>query len=419
MRALRQSFAPARDGKRQCERGQILPLTGIALVALVAVIAVAADMGYFFDYRRRMQTGADGAAMAGAEQLRRDANDAQVQPAAFSAAASNGFTNSVASTEVVINHPPSTGFYAGNDRFVEAFVKQPRPTIFMSILGFQSASVGTRAVAGAQDSPNCIYALHPTANHAFNTTGSASVSAACGVIVDSSSGSAMNSSGSAGVTATSIAVTGNTAGCCYSPTPTTGVPPEPDPLAGRAGPTVGGCDYIGKSISSATAILTPGVYCNGIVISGGSSNVTFMPGTYILQGGGFRVSGGGTISGTGVTFYNTGGGGYTYNKVDISGGTMGTLSAPTSGAMEGMLFFQDRSITSGPTNSITGGSTLNLEGAVYFPTTPLTFTGGSSGSTGCSILVASTISFTGPSSLSAGCTDFANGSPIKKVALAE
>ena len=98
---------------------------------------------------------------------------------------------------------------------------------------------------------------------------------------------------------------------------------------------------------------------------------------------------------------------------------MGTLSAPTSGAMEGMLFFQDRSITSGSTNAITGGSTLSLEGAVYFPTTPLSFTGGSSGSTGCSILVASTISFTGPSSLSAGCTDFANGSPIKKVALAE
>src|SRR5213593_65721 len=170
MRALRRSFAPVRAGKRRRERGQILPLTGIALVALVAVIAVAADMGYFFDYRRRMQTGADGAAMAGAEQLRRDANDAQVQPAAFSAAASNGFTNSVASTEVVINHPPSTGFYAGNDRFVEAFIRQPRPTIFMGILGIQSASVGTRAVAGAQDSPNCIYVLHPTANHAFNTT---------------------------------------------------------------------------------------------------------------------------------------------------------------------------------------------------------------------------------------------------------
>jgi len=417
MTAHRRSFAapaaPGRAGKRHGERGQILPMTAIALIAVVALVGVAADMGYFFDYRRHMQTGADGAAMAGAEQLRRDANDAQVQPAAFSAAASNGFTDGVGGAQVIVNHPPSGGFYAGNDRFVEAIVKQPRPTIFMSILGFQSASVGTRAVAGAQDSPNCIYALHPTANHAFNTTGSASV------VVDSSSNSAMNSSGSAGVTATSIAVTGNTAGCCYSPTPTTGVPPEPDPLAGRAAPTVGGCDYVSKSVSSATAVLTPGVYCNGITISGGSSNVTFMPGTYILNGGGFSVSGGGTINGAGVTFYNTGGGAYGYKPVSISGGTMGTLSAPTSGAMEGMLFFQDRSITSGSTNAITGGSTLSLEGAIYFPTTPLTFTGGSSGSTGCSILVASTISFTGPSSLTAACTDFANGSPIKKVPLAE
>ena len=49
MTAHRRSFAPARTSKRQGERGQILPLTAIALVA---VIAVAADMGYFFDYRR-------------------------------------------------------------------------------------------------------------------------------------------------------------------------------------------------------------------------------------------------------------------------------------------------------------------------------------------------------------------------------
>ncbi len=48
MTAHRRSFAPARTSKRQGERGQILPMTAIALVA---VIAVAADMGYFFDYR--------------------------------------------------------------------------------------------------------------------------------------------------------------------------------------------------------------------------------------------------------------------------------------------------------------------------------------------------------------------------------
>ena len=49
MTAHRRSFAPARTSKRQGKRGQILPMTAIALVA---IIAVAADMGYFFDYRR-------------------------------------------------------------------------------------------------------------------------------------------------------------------------------------------------------------------------------------------------------------------------------------------------------------------------------------------------------------------------------
>src|SRR5438552_18295352 len=128
MTALRRNLAPVRAGKRRRERGQILPMMAIALVAIVAVIAVAADMGYFFDYRRRMQTGADGAAMAGAEQLRRDPNDAQVPPAAFTAAASNGFTNGASATQVVLNPPPGSGLYAGNDRDVEAILSQPRLT---------------------------------------------------------------------------------------------------------------------------------------------------------------------------------------------------------------------------------------------------------------------------------------------------
>ncbi len=48
MTAHRRSFAPTRASKRQGERGQILPMTAIALVAIIAV----ADMGYFFDYGR-------------------------------------------------------------------------------------------------------------------------------------------------------------------------------------------------------------------------------------------------------------------------------------------------------------------------------------------------------------------------------
>ena len=56
-----------RDG----ERRQIL-------ASLIAICTLAADMGYFSDsdYRRHMQTGADGVFMVRAEQVRRDVSGA-------------------------------------------------------------------------------------------------------------------------------------------------------------------------------------------------------------------------------------------------------------------------------------------------------------------------------------------------------
>ena len=44
-----------------------------------------------------------------------------------------------------------------------------------------------------------------------------------------------------------------------------------------------------------SATLDPGVYCGGIAVSGGA-NVTFNPGTYIINGGGFVISGGSTVA---------------------------------------------------------------------------------------------------------------------------
>ena len=418
--------AAAPDGFHRIEerdraRGQIVPLTGIALLALLALVAVAADMGYFFDYRRRMQTGADNAAMAGAVQLRRGASDGQIQTAALSGAASDGFSNGANDTQVTINHPPNSGYYAGNPGFVEAIISQPRPTLFMGILGVQRANVSTLAVAGAQPGTNCIYALDPTAASAFNVNGGATVAASCGIVDDSNSSSAMNSSGgSSTVTATSIAVTGNVTGCCYFPTPQTGVPPEPDPFAQRAAPAFSsGCDYTNFKVNSGSPeTLTPGVYCNGITVNAGSV-VTFSPGLYVLNGGGLSVNGNAVLHGTGVTFYNTGSESYAYKPVAFSGGAVGTLSAPTSGPMEAMLFFQDRAIASKQTNTISGSSTLSLAGALYFPTTPLNFSGNSSGNAAYTIIVASTITFTGASRLNADYGSLQNGDPIMKVALGE
>jgi hypothetical protein len=84
------------------------------------------------------------------------------------------------------------------------------------------------------------------------------------------------------------------------------------------------------------------------------------------------------VQGKGVTFYNTGTDS-SYGGIEITGQASGYLYAPSSADI---LFFQDRSMCATPTmkscqaNIVTGGSTLDLDGMLYFPTTPLTFARG-------------------------------------------
>src|ERR1700691_6034494 len=98
-------------------------------------------------------------------------------------------------------------------------------------------------------------------------------------------------------------------------TPTQNIAPVADPLVNTNAPTVGSCTYTGtQNYNSYTAqqtppysghyTISPGVYCGGISASNGTS-VTFNSGTYILAGGGMSLNnGGGTDTGTNVTFYD-------------------------------------------------------------------------------------------------------------------
>src|SRR5437763_14227640 len=100
-------MTPRGRDKRDGERGQILVMMVISLLAICALVAVAADTGFFFDYRRRMQSAADSAAMAGARQLLRDAmNDAYVEPEGENAAESSGLKNNGDDAHVPIRPTP-------------------------------------------------------------------------------------------------------------------------------------------------------------------------------------------------------------------------------------------------------------------------------------------------------------------------
>jgi hypothetical protein len=271
----------------------------------------------------------------------------------------------------------------------------------------------------------CILVLDPDDDKALNLSGSASIiDPDCTVAVNSDSPTALNVSGSACVEAKTISIVGGYGGACYTPEPETGSAPEDDPFAGLDAPTYGGCDHINYTVSSSSPIamrtLNPGVYCNGITINS-TPGIHFNPGTYIILGGGFESTGGvTTLSGTDVTFYITGNATYKYDAVIVSGGGALNLSAPTSGPMEAMLFFQNRNIISTKVNTISGGSTMNIEGSLYFPTTKVVYSGGSTAHGAYTMIVSRLLELTGPSGIGTDYSGLAHGSPVKtRVGLAE
>jgi Flp pilus assembly protein TadG len=422
---------------RRDEAGQAIVVVALALVAILGILGLATDMGYLRYMKRQLQTAADAAAMAGASEL----PYSDVTSGAKADSAANGFTDGTNGATVTVNNPPLSGQHIGDSGYVETIVAKATPTFFAKAFGVKTVTLQARAVAHLGNGNNCIFALDPGASAALSVDSFASLSSQCGIVVESASGSGLSCSFLASITATSIGVVGGVQSflCHLSPTPVTGitVPTPNDPLAYLAKPAIGSCTFSSQRTYTSTTspksnptILNPGVYCGGMQIQPGAS-VVFNPGVYILtsaggKGGltvdiGTNVTTNTSTSPYGVMFYNYGPiGAIAFNFTSFSSGNQVSLSAPTSGAYQGLLFFQDP----GNTNAaqIIGSSSYNtaLQGSYYLPTASVVFA--FSGNVKYDILVADKIrfayltfgagSFTG-SGFSNDYTSLATGSPVR------
>ena len=223
------------------ENGQVLVFTALSMTLLLGFMGMAVDVGSLFHDRRNQQTAVDAAALAGAMAYRYGRN---VTNAAEAAATANGVPDP--STSLTVHTPPSTGPNMSKDGFVEAILTEPRSTIFMSLFGFHTVDVTTRAVAGTGGpAQGCLYVLDPTGKGAMQLQGSFSVTApGCGVMVNSSDSCALQFTGGNGnnngyLTAGWVAVNG---GACGQSSDSTPLPqtymniPINDPLNGFMGP---------------------------------------------------------------------------------------------------------------------------------------------------------------------------------------
>jgi hypothetical protein len=176
------------------------------------------------------------------------------------------------------------------------------------------------------------------------------------------------------------------------PSPQTGAIPAADPYANVPAPSTSGA-----CVNPSGNTFQPGVYCSGLSVSG---NKSMAPGVYVINGGTFKVNNNANLSGSGVMIYLTGGA-----SLQINGGATITLSAATSGAYSGMLFFGDRA-NIGTVQTFNGTASSQLTGVLYFPTQNVSYLGNFSGANGCTQIVADEVSYSGNTTFGINCTAY-------------
>lgn len=394
--------------RRKDEAGQALLIVAAAFVVLMLAAGLSIDMGYLRYEKRRLQMAADSAAIAGANSCKESSGcEASYITEGQTSAAYNGFDHTSPQTTVAINNPPQSGPHSSTTDAVEAIITQNVPTFFMKIFGpsFSSFPVTARAVAYPGPGTSCIYAL---SSMALGGTKPSVEAPAC-TITDTGNLTVGGPNDAGDFLEAQAIIYGGSygGGGMVSPSPIH-VAPAGNPLASL--PTNPGPP--GPASPCPGLAYCPGYYYypNGLSIG---SSVNFPNSSpYVIGGSGLSISGSGTVTGTGVTFYITSGGVSINYGTDYSScattpnfGSTIQLSAPTD---TGILFVQNQSQAS--TITLNNGDTCNsngnnttasyLWGLLYFPYSQLTLIGTGLGSdNGCSsvprytIVVASVLLF--------------------------
>ena len=395
---------------RNDSRGVLIVITALLFPVLLAFLGLALDVGMIYDVKRRQQNAANAAAIGGAYEILRCSAD-EVSSAALDDAKRNGFDVDGSATTVAVTYPYTRGAVttttdavvaapsgdsacglssAGIGEQVEVVIDKVVTTYFMRVLGYDTVTVQSRAVAGvinAKEADGCVIILdRGETRAAFKVPGTADFQADCGIKVNSKHRTAaMVQSGNSTITASGIGVTGEcrlNGGASMTPYPVTGMPAVENPYWHMAPPDY--TDYMEYPrratdlwISETPgASLEPGYYKGGIKIDGLGTTVHFNPGVYILDAnadtgtkGGLQITGSSINSGDGVMFYstNTTGDPTLWGDFSIAGSSQNRFTAPAEGSYyAGMLFWNDESAPYEKPGSVLAGTSDSLFEGVFY-----------------------------------------------------
>lgn len=383
----------------QCERfaksrnGNVAVFFALVSALLLCFVGAGIDFSRYYTIRASLSDLADSLALRGAREfLLANTNAAEVESmlraTAVQEVANRGDLNAV-SLKIDIDQ--------ANGAVTVALEMAAPQSILLSKIESLQRPISAEATAVARGSLNvCVIALDDQADKTLSATLNAEISAAdCALYSNSSSPMGVYASGYSKIGAEFICSGGGSSGTAtnFDPDVTTDCPVYKDPLAKRTPPTVGACTEtnlaLGEDsdenfrIAAAQSLreltqtettdtdfftdhekhtLNPGVYCGGLNIAM-NADVKLNPGVYIIKDGPLTVGMQSRLVGENIAFYLVG----DEAVFSFAPDTKISLTAPTSGAMAGILFFEDRGAPVDRMHKILSDDARMLLGTFYLP----------------------------------------------------
>ena len=333
--------------------GSVVIAFALMMPFLVAFAGMAVDYSVWVSQRSDMQGTADAAALAAARAYSETQSAAQMESTVSAMLGAHGQSGAAHTVALI----------SGNA--VEVTLSEPGMSYFSGLMPFDPPTLSVRAVAATADAGinACVIALEPSAAEGIWLDSNAQIIAPnCVVHANSTNRSGIRADSNSLITGQEICVVGSYSGGNghYNPDPTTGCETITDPLAGTTEPSTAGCLHTNYELDSVRRTIHPGVYCGGLTIKG-NADVTFAPGTYVIKDGEFFVDSNSQIQGNEVAFYFTG----TDATLFFDSNVVVDFTAPVSGALAGIIFFEDRSAPLLREHRLFSNNISRLEGAVY------------------------------------------------------
>jgi hypothetical protein len=382
-------------------------LTAFSILALIGGAGLATDTIQWTLWKRQLQRMADSGALAGGFAL------AQGNSGSTAAQTELNRYNIITLSSTTIETPPTVGSYVGNTKAVRLVLTASRALPFSSMFMRATPTISATATAAAVGFGDyCVISLENTTATGVTFQGSSYVNLGCGVATNSQGTQAVYAGGSSTIAASPVAAVGVVPASNNYVTGTTlqsYAISQADPYASLALPSGYSCSgqlLIGSNQNKTVQNNSGGVQCyRGMDLKG---TVTFDPGTYVIDGStgnSLNVNAGAVVNCTGCTFIltTTSADTTTIATSKMNGNGTWNVTAPETGTYKGIMLMQDRRAGRYVTNSITGDNSSKMQGAIYFPSSQVDFSGNSGMDTKCLQIIARTITFTGNNTIQNQC----------------